>query len=187
MQWLCIVSIIADEATDVNQMEQVNLSLHWVSDSYEVYKDPVGLIRVPDSEAETLFKVIKHVLAQCNLHLSFCPRQAYDGAANMQGQRTGVATRIRTEKPAVIPVHCCAHSLNLCLQDAGCKLVCVRDALDLSREVINLIRLSPKRLHLFSTNLTVSGGSVTLKPLSTTRWTAYTTALDAILKNYVLL
>ena len=39
--WL---SITADEAIEVNQMEQVNLSIHWVSDGYEVHEDPVGLI-----------------------------------------------------------------------------------------------------------------------------------------------
>ena len=161
-------SIIADEATDVNQTEQVNLSILWDNDAYEVHEDPVGLIRVPDTKAETRFKVIKDVLVQCNLPLSLCRGQAYDGTANMQGRRTGVATRIRAEEPAVIPVHCCAHSLNLSLQDAAHQLVCVRDALDLSRGVINMINLSLKRLHLFSTSLTVRGGSVTLKPLSTT-------------------
>lgn len=70
--------------------------------------------------------------------------QAYDGTSNMQGKRSGVATRFKNEQPAAIPVHCFAHSLNLCLQDAGRNL---RDALE---TVSNLIRYSPKRLHLFS-------------------------------------
>ena len=73
-----------------------------------------------------------------------CRGQAYDGAANMQGRRNGVATRISEEQPAAIPVYCCAHSLNLCLQDTGRKLVCIRDALEICREITNLIRLSPK-------------------------------------------
>ena len=41
-----------------------------------------------------------------------CHGQAYDGAANMQGRKNGVATRISEEQRAAIPVHCCAHSLN---------------------------------------------------------------------------
>lgn len=69
----------------------------------------------------------------------------------MQGRRSGVAARFLAEQPAAILVHCCAHSLNLCLQDAGRKLVCLKDALELCREIINLIRFSPsKRLLLFS-------------------------------------
>ena len=34
--------IVADEATDVNQTEQVKVSICYVSDSYEVHEDPVG-------------------------------------------------------------------------------------------------------------------------------------------------
>ena len=47
-------SIIADEATDIVHTKQLNLSICWVSDDYEVHKDPIGLYRVPDTKAETL-------------------------------------------------------------------------------------------------------------------------------------
>ena len=85
-------SIIADEATDVVNSEQLNLSIRWVDDSYEIREDPVGLFRVPDTKAETLFTVIKDILLRCNLPLQLCRGQAYDGAANMQGKISGVAT-----------------------------------------------------------------------------------------------
>jgi len=137
--------IIADEATDVKNTDQLNLLIRWVSDDYEMHEDPVGLY----TKAETLFIVIKDFI-RCNLPLALCRGQVYDGAANMQGRRSGVAARFLAEQPAAIPVHCCAHSLNMYLQDAGRKLV---DALELCREIINLIRFSPKRLHLFSSNL----------------------------------
>ena len=77
-----------------------------------------------------------------------------------------------------------AHSLNLCLQDAGRKLVCLRDALEICRGMVDLTHLSLKTLHLFSSNLEVSSGGVTLKPLCPTRWTAWTAAINAILKDY---
>ena len=59
--------------------------------------------------------------------------------------------------------------------------------MEVCREITNLIRYSPKRLHLFSSNLTSSSSGVSLKPLSTTRWTARTAAIDAILKDYTVL
>lgn len=176
-------SIIADEATDVINTEQLNLSIRWVGDNYEIHKDPLGLYRVPDTKAETLFIIIKDLLLRCNLPLALCRGQEYDGAANMPGRRSGVATRFLEQQPAAIPVH----SLNLCLQDAGRKFVSLRDALELCREIINLIRFSPKRLHLFSSNLQASGSGTALKPLCPTRWTARTAAIDAILKDYTLL
>ena len=73
----------------------------------------------------------------------------------------------------------------LTFQDAGQKLVLIRDTLDFAKEICNLIRLSPKRLHLFSTNLQLStDDTTTLKPLSTTRWTARTSAIETVLKDY---
>ena len=112
-------SIIADEATDTCNTEQLNLSIRWVSDDYVVNEDPLGLCRVPNTKAETLFRVITDLLIRCDLPLGLCRGQAYDGAANMQESRAGVATRILQEQPAALLVHCLAHSLNLCLQDVA--------------------------------------------------------------------
>jgi hypothetical protein len=102
----------------------------------------------------------------------------------MQGKRKGVATQIRSENPAVLPVHCFGHSLNLCLQDAGRKIISLRDALDTVREIGKLIKFSPKRSHLFNQKLceAESESVVTVKSLSATRWTARTSAFEAVLK-----
>ena len=156
--------------------------------NYKVLEDPVGLFRVPDTRAETLFLVIKDLLIRCNLPLELCRGQAYDGASNMQGKRTGVATRILSENPAAIPVHCFAHSLNLCLQGIGRKILCIRDALETVKEIGKLIQFSPKRSHLFSSNLQQAGDNVvTLKSFCPTRWTARTAAIDAIITDYSVL
>lgn len=178
-------SVVCDEATDVTFSEQLNLSIRWVSDSYEVHEDPVGLFRLPNAMAETIYSVIKDLLIRCELPLQFCRGQTYDSAANMLGKRSRVAARMLDEHAAAIPVHCFGHCLNLILQDAGRKLVLIRDTLDLVKEICNLIRFSPKRLHFFSTNLQLStDDTTTLKPLSTTRWTARTSATEAVLKDY---
>ena len=107
----------------------------------------------------------------------------------MQGRRIGVATQIRNENPAALPVHCFGHSLNLCLQDAGRKLPLLRDALDTVQEIGKLIKFSPKRSHLFHQKLfeADSESVVTVKSLCTTRWTARTSAIEAVLKDYVIL
>ena len=90
----------------------------------------------------------------------------------MQGARKGLATLIKNECPAALAVHCLAHSLNLCLQDAARKIPALRNALDLVREIVQLINYSPKRKHLFSQKLLESDGPKGgLKPLCPTRWT----------------
>ena len=63
----------------------------------EVREDPIGLFKVPNTTAEMLFGVIKDVLIRCSLPLALCRGQAYDGASNIQGIRSGVATRFRPQ------------------------------------------------------------------------------------------
>ena len=177
--------IIADEATGFSK-QQFNLSLRWVNDEYE---DPVGLVCLPNTTADTITQVLKDLLIRCDLSVSLCRGQAYDGASTMQGIRKGVATQIQSENPAALPVHCFAHSLNLCLQDAGRQITVLRDALDTVREIGKLIKNSPKRSHLFNQKLieSESDSVVTVKSLCITRWTARTSAIEAVIKEYSIL
>ena len=178
-------SLIGDEATDINYSEQLNVSIRYVDNDYNVHEDPIGLFVLPNTGAETITSVVKDILLRCTLPIDLCRGQAYDGAAVMQGRLSGVAARIRKDVPQALPVHCLGHSLNLCLQDSGRKITLLRDALDIVREIVQLINKSPKRKHLFSEKLTnhesVHKG---LKPLCPTRWTVRAEALDAVLKQY---
>ena len=178
-------SIIADETTDVSHTEQLNLCIRWVDSKYVVYEEAISLFRVPDTKAETLFTVIKDLLIRCSLSVDMCRGQAYDGALNMQGRRSGVVTRFLAINPSALPVHCYAHSLNLCLEDIGRNIICIRDALELAGK---LIKLSPKWLHLFSAKLDEADETtISLKSLCMTKWTSQTGAIDAILKDYKVL
>eukprot|EP00731_Ephydatia_muelleri_P036298 Em0232g1a len=178
-------SLIGDEAIDINYSEQLNVSIRYVDNDYNVHEDPIGLFVLPNTGAETITSVVKDILLRCTLPIDLCRGQAYNGAAVMQGRLGGVAARIRKDVPQAFPVHCLAHSLNLCLQDSGRKITLLRDALDIVREIVQLINKSPKRKHLFSEKLTnhesVHKG---LKPLCPTRWTVRAEALDAVLKQY---
>ena len=137
-------SVITEEATDVCNSAQLNLSIRWVNNKYKVLEDTVGLFRVPNTKAKTLFMVIKDLLTRYNLTFSLCHGHAYDGAANMLGKRSGVATRFLSENPAAILVHYFAHSLNLCLLGIGKNVVCIRDAIEIVKEVGKLNLYSPK-------------------------------------------
>ena len=64
----------------------------------------------------------------------------YMGAANMSGHLRGVASRFKEEEPADVYVHCFAHSLNLCLQDAFQSCTSVHDSLELVMEIVKIIK-----------------------------------------------
>ena len=181
----CWYLIIADETRDISNKEQLTVTIRWVSDTYEVQEDLIGMIHVPSTTASTLTATIKDVLIRCILPLSNCRGQAYDGAANMMGHLRGVATVIENEHPSAIKVHCFAHCLNLCLQDAAKKCQPVRNALDVTMELSKLILYSPKRTLIFqSCKQALSPEGTGLRPLCPTRWTVRTEAINAVLKNY---
>ena len=87
-----------------------------------------------------------------------------------------------------MPIHCLGHSLNLSLQEVSRKIKAIRDSLDVSLEIVNLIKRSPKRQQLLE-EIKIDFPDVhqSLKPLCPTRWTVRATAFKAILSNYAAL
>ena len=108
----------------------------------------------------------------------------------MQGKRKGLAKLIRDECPAAVPVHCFAHCLNLCLQDASRNIPLIRDSFDVVQVIEKLILWSPKRKHLFSTEMKSHSDNesginpVGLRRLCPTRWTMRAASMDSVIKNY---
>ena len=131
-----------------------------------VNEDLITLAEVEQTDAASLTSTLKDALIRSGLQLTQCRGQTYDGASNMSGHLTGVATRIQKEEPKAVYVHCVAHSLNLCLQDCAKQCACIRDALGLTNKLSTLIRASPKRLALFRhLRDQLSPGSPGLKPI----------------------
>ena len=165
-------SIIADEASDISNKEQLSICIRWVDKDFQIHEDPLEMIQVPETRALTLTNAIKDCLVRFSLPVGQCRGQAYDGASNMSGYLSGVATRIQNDVPSAVYVHCLAHCTNLCLQSVGRQCSSVRDSLDLVMELSQLIRFSPKRSSLFQ-NLQdqLATSAPSLKPLCPTRWT----------------
>lgn len=185
---VALFSLIADEATDITNKEQLCVSVRWVDTAFTIHDSPVELINLPKTDAATIATVIRDCLTRFALPLSQCRGQAYDGASTMSGHISGVAARIEQVEPTAIYVHCLAHSTNLCLQAVGMQSLPIRQALDFTMEVSQLIRFSPKRTSLFeSLQAQVSPGAPTLKPLCPTHWTVRTRAIEAIASNYEVL
>ena len=92
-------SILADEATDVSNNEQMSLSICWVERSFTIHEDVLGLIQLPDIKAVTIFISIKDVL------ITQCRGQAFDGTANKSGVKNGVQALLKSEASQVLYVH----------------------------------------------------------------------------------
>ena len=144
-------AIIVDEATDISHTEQMSLSVRWVNNKYEISEDTLGLIELPNTKALTIYNEVKDILIRCCLPLSQCRRQAYDGASNMSRIRNGVQAVFKREETKALYVHCLAHNLNLCLQDASKKCKILQNTMDFIYDLIQLIKFSPKRQQFLKT------------------------------------
>lgn len=64
--------IIADEATEVCNTEQLSLCICCIVNMYLIREETVGLFRMPNTRAKTLYAVIKDLLARCSLSIELC-------------------------------------------------------------------------------------------------------------------
>lgn len=52
----------ADEATDVANNEQMCIVIRWSNRDYSIFEEPIGLVHVPKTDADTLTTLLKDVL-----------------------------------------------------------------------------------------------------------------------------
>ena len=124
-QWF---SFIVDEATDVSQKEQMPVCIRWVDEDFTIHEDPLELIHLPNTDAETLTSAIKDCLIRFSLTITQCRGQAFDGASSMSGHLTD-----RNHKRCPYSYICsllCSRT-NISLQSVARQSIPVRDAIDL--------------------------------------------------------
>jgi len=112
------------------------VSVRWFDKCYEVIEDFLGLKELPDTKANTIHHEVKEFLMKCPLSISQCRGQAYDEASNISGIRNGAQALFKQDEPKALYVHCLACS----------KLL--RNTLDFIHNLVQLIKVSPKRLNL---------------------------------------
>lgn len=188
-------SLICDEYTDVSNKEQLSLCLRWIDSDLEAHEDFLGFYQIPNISADTITLVIQDALTRLTLSTDKCRGQCYDGASNMLGAKTGVATRIQKLQPKAYPTHCHGHSLSLGVKDAARSCKVLSDTMDTSKELITLIKYSPKREHLLGeAKDNIEGESCNeedeipgIVKFCPTRWTVTATCYKRILDNYASL
>ena len=88
----------------------------------------------------TAVNALKDILLRLNLRLQHCRGQTYNGARNMMGEKSGVATKLFVEQPKALVTYCQDHSLSLAVKDlTAC------DTMSTMRGICVLVKYSPKR------------------------------------------
>lgn len=143
-------SILLDETPDSSKLEQISICVRVVSKKFKISEYFLGFYNTEHGTcADTLLKIVLDVFTRFELDMKKLRGQCYDGASNMSGHKKGLQAKIRDIEPRALFVHCNAHNLNLVVQDAISELQWTRQYIGITREIINYVRESPKRLAQF--------------------------------------
>ena len=102
-------SIMADEGTDISNLEQLSFCARTVDDDLYINEDFLGFYEIDNIKSETVVKAIKGILMRCSLSLDDCRGQTYDGTSNMMGKHSAVSTKISEEQSKAIATRCQDH------------------------------------------------------------------------------
>ena len=137
-------SVIADEATDVSNKENLSLVIRFVDSTQTIREEFVGFHLCEEGTSGRAIKnVITNAVADLGLNMNDCRGQCYDGAGNMAGRLNGASTLIKEDYNKAIYFHCMNHRLNLCIADT-CSYQLVRDMMATVR-VRTLLRTKNSR------------------------------------------
>ena len=114
-------SVLADEVTDISNLEQLSLVIRFVDKNKQIREDFLDFITVYRITGDSLSKAILVRLSSWDIDIANCRGQGYDGAYSMSSSRASAQGRICEVCPLAIYTHCQAHELNLCVVK-GCSV-----------------------------------------------------------------
>ena len=126
--------------------------------------------------------VLVNKLKELDIDIMDMRGQGYDNGSNMRGKHSGVQKRVLDINPRAFYVPCCAHSLNLVVNDAASCCLRAVDFFAIIQEVYNFFSASTTRWDKLKQHILLGEG-LTVKPLSTTRWESRIEALKPIRNN----
>ncbi|KAL4153655.1 hypothetical protein QTP88_001488 [Uroleucon formosanum] len=87
------IEVIKDTTTDVSILEHFTFLLRYVNDKGKIEERLVALVTSPNSTGKGMYEVLCNITEKYNINWKrdLCA-QAYDGAASMQGQYSGLKT-----------------------------------------------------------------------------------------------
>ena len=182
-------SVIADEAIDVSNKENLSLVIRFVDNKQTIREEFAGFHICEEGTTGLAIKnVIINAVTELGISMNDCRGQCYDGAGNMAGRLNGASSLIKGEYNKAVYFHCMNHRLNLCIADT-CSYQLVRDMMATVRKLSEFFNNSPKRQqHLIKNikELLPDNNHQVLINVCRTRWVARIDGMDRIVEMLLL-
>lgn len=175
-------AVISDDTTDIVEKSQCAITLRYVKKTGELKESFLGFHDVSSSKtSESLFNLITSVLDPYDFRTKLIA-QCYDGASVIAGHVNGLQKKIRNEAPNALFTHCCAHRLNLVLQQGS---YCVPQSRIFFAALLGIsvfFKKSPKRTFVLDT---IIGNRIPVA--NETRWCTRLKILNFVASNLIKL
>ena len=146
-------SVLADEANDYSNKEQMSFIIRFVDENDEIREEFLEFVHCPKGiKGEQICELIKETVENLGLDMRDCRGQGYDGAGNMAGKYIGAAALIKQDYKSAVYVHCAAHRLNLCVV-AACKIQMIKNMMNTIQRASQFFSNSPKRQSYLEKNI----------------------------------
>ncbi len=174
-------SILADETTDVANIEQFSLCIRYVNeDNFTINEKFLEFVPLSSTTGLSMANVIFDKLNEFGLEIENCRGQGYDGAAAMSGKFNGVQAIISNKVKSALYVHCTNHCLNLALSSSS-ETASIRNTTGTVEAVYNFFNY-PKRQNCLQQYLDKGVSEKTkLQKFSPTRWVERHTSISTFL------
>jgi hypothetical protein len=173
-------SVIADEATDSSNSEQLAISIRYVDKDCTPQECFLGFSEcLLGVTGEALANSIISNLQSWKFELHNLRGQSYDGAGAMAGTNKGAAARVMEIYPKALYTHCASHRLNLCIAKC-CNIREVQNSMEIADKISRFFNNSPKR-QLFFESFLKDERKKKLKELCRTRWVERHDAFDVFI------
>ncbi len=177
-------SLIVDSTPDLSHTDQLTFIFRFVSKEGKIIKRFVGFEPIESHTGQSLADTVMTMLDSLSLDIANCRGQAYDNASNMSGCYNGLQAHLNNKNLLIHCIPCAAHSLNLvevnsiegCCQDES-------KFFDLMQSLYAFCASSTHRWNIFFNNADIKV-DMTLKSLSSTRWSCRADASKALCGNY---
>ncbi|XP_057296257.1 52 kDa repressor of the inhibitor of the protein kinase-like [Hydractinia symbiolongicarpus] len=182
-------TIIADEASDTSNKEQLSLVLRYVDSNFDIKEDFIRFLHCKEGlSGSALASIIPKALSDdLVLNVQDCRGQGYDGAGAVAGRINGLSAHILRINRKAIYTHCHSHRLNLCIC-ASCSVQTIRNVLDNIKEISYFFNFSQVREDMFVKNIELYAPDSLknkLKDVCRTRWIERVEGMDTFQELYV--
>eukprot|EP00795_Rhopilema_esculentum_P015975 gene15975-biopygen5349 len=180
-------SVLADEAADISNIEQMPLVIRFVDNQAKIREEFMGFIPCSEGmKGKDIANTILQAVEGFGLDMNLCRGQGYDGAGNMAGKCSGAAARICQSHPNAPYTHSGSHVLNLCVASA-CKIQVVRNMMGHVHVVTEFFNSSTTRFEILKKvirEVLPASRRSHLIDVCRTRWGERIDGLDVFLELY---